>query len=151
MWGLNLTLAKAEDNMVQRRHRAIDVLQTPVRICGTMDLGSPPATQFQPPGNAIIHANVHSIEREPEVGVSQSSSFHDEVAKQLSPEEIEEQKRASDMQLWWDEAISRNMNIPDGYRDVAVLIIKWDDDIDQLKCAPEVSTFKQSRAVEDFC
>ncbi|OAL46255.1 hypothetical protein IQ07DRAFT_518450 [Pyrenochaeta sp. DS3sAY3a] len=39
--------------------------------------------------------------------------------------------------MWWEEAIGRNMDLPDGYDKVAVLIIKWADELDELKTAAE--------------
>jgi hypothetical protein len=46
---------------------------------------------------------------------------------------------AAQMQLWFDDAMCKNMEIPDGYRNVAVLIIKWTKTLDSLKCDAEVS------------
>jgi phosphatidate phosphatase APP1 len=39
---------------------------------------------------------------------------------------------------WWDEAIVKNMDLPDGYVKVAVLLCKWDDELDELKTGAEV-------------
>ena len=71
-------------------------------------------TEPYPLGNRVIHANVSE------------------------EEEKAMQNRLSEMQLWWDEAIARNMNLPDGYQNVAVLIIKWSEELDELKTAAEV-------------
>ncbi|OCL11249.1 hypothetical protein AOQ84DRAFT_229708 [Glonium stellatum] len=46
--------------------------------------------------------------------------------------------KASHMQLQWNEAICRNMNLPEGYQKIAVLIIKWCKELDELNCAAEV-------------
>lgn len=43
-----------------------------------------------------------------------------------------------EMQTWWDETIAKTM-IPDSYDKVAVLLIKWADEIDELKTRDEVS------------
>jgi len=48
----------------------------------------------------------------------------------------------SKMQGWWDQSISKNMGLPDGYQHVSVLLIKWHDEIDQLEVAQEVITSK---------
>ena len=48
----------------------------------------------------------------------------------------------SKMQGWWDQSISKNMGLPDGYQHVSVLLIKWHDEIDQLEVAQEVITPK---------
>lgn len=39
---------------------------------------------------------------------------------------------------WWAEAIAKNMDLPDGYSKVAVLLIKWADELDQLRTGQEV-------------
>lgn len=49
-----------------------------------------------------------------------------------------ELKQQADMRGWWDEAIRANIDLSHGYRDAAVLLIKWDDVIDQTKSAGEV-------------
>jgi hypothetical protein len=54
------------------------------------------------------------------------------------PQDVAQQKRAAEMQMWWDEAIVRNMDLPDGYAKVAVLLVKWDDELDELKTRAEV-------------
>ncbi|KAG9191752.1 hypothetical protein G6011_10486 [Alternaria panax] len=38
---------------------------------------------------------------------------------------------------WWSEAIAKNMHLPDGYARVAVLLIKWADNLDELRTADE--------------
>lgn len=48
-----------------------------------------------------------------------------------------QQKRGAEMQMWWDEAIARNMNLPDGYAQVAVLLVKWEDALDELETRAE--------------
>ncbi|KAJ4292411.1 hypothetical protein N0V90_009073 [Kalmusia sp. IMI 367209] len=58
-----------------------------------------------------------------------------------------EDRHATRLQEHWDKSIAKNMNLPDGYHNVHVLIIKWHDDIDQLKVRSEVddltSVFEQ--------
>jgi hypothetical protein len=56
-----------------------------------------------------------------------------------TPEDGANAERASDMQVWWDEAIAKNMDLPDGYNKVAVLLVKWEDELDELKTKKEVS------------
>jgi hypothetical protein len=43
------------------------------------------------------------------------------------------------MRGWWDSGISKYWNLPEGYSSVAVLLVKWQDDLDDLKTAEEVS------------
>lgn len=93
-----------------------------------------------PSGDVITHSNVKSIEAAPCSGPSKALSIPAGSASyKLNEQEQAEQRLASDMQLWWDESMSRNMNLPLGYSDVNVLIIKWEDEYDRLDCGPEVS------------
>lgn len=55
----------------------------------------------------------------------------------------------SKMQIRWNKAMCEEMKIPQGYQNIAVLIIKWADEIDQLKCAKEVEDVRKLFA-EDF-
>jgi hypothetical protein len=46
------------------------------------------------------------------------------------------------MELWWNDSITRNFNIPDGYARVAVLFIRWSDDLDhEMRFGTEVLRF----------
>ena len=92
--------------------------------------------------NKVIHADirVQSIDTE-----GSSSQSRQDGGVQISPsqqsisqEDRDALERASEMQLWWDEAIARNMNLPDGYHNVAVLLIKWADQLDELRTRDEV-------------
>jgi hypothetical protein len=42
------------------------------------------------------------------------------------------------LQEHWDKSIAKHMNLPDGYQNVHVLMIKWADVIDQLGVRVEV-------------
>jgi hypothetical protein len=42
------------------------------------------------------------------------------------------------LQQCWDKSIAKHMDLPDGYRNVHVLMIKWQDKIDQLDMRGEV-------------
>ena len=44
----------------------------------------------------------------------------------------------SQMQVWWNQAMSREMKVPVDYSNVAVLIIKWTEKLDGLNCTKEV-------------
>ena len=67
-----------------------------------------------------------------------------------TPEDAVQQERSAEMQMWWDEAIAKNMNLPDGYTKVAVLIIKWQDELDDLKTRQEVILPRPTRAWADY-
>jgi len=100
-----------------------------------METDSQPTEPF-PLGNRVIHANIQSIEPE---GPSANDDGSPATSQGLlSDEQKNAQKAASEMQLWWDEAIAKNMNLPDYYRSVSVLIIKWSDQLDELKTKAEV-------------
>ena len=43
-----------------------------------------------------------------------------------------------DLQNLWQEIMCRSWNIPIEYLNVAVLLIRWDDSVDELKCAGQV-------------
>ncbi|KAF2444099.1 hypothetical protein P171DRAFT_361137 [Karstenula rhodostoma CBS 690.94] len=47
-----------------------------------------------------------------------------------------DQRRAAEMQGWWHESIAKNLR-PDGYVNVAVLLIRWADELDDLRTSPE--------------
>ncbi|KAF2839379.1 hypothetical protein M501DRAFT_1016460 [Patellaria atrata CBS 101060] len=49
----------------------------------------------------------------------------------------------SKMQISWNTAMCAEMKIPLGYQEVAVLIIKWADAIDELECSKEVKELKE--------
>jgi hypothetical protein len=51
----------------------------------------------------------------------------------------------SKMQVCWNETMCKEMNIPEGYQNVAVLIIKWTEELDQLKSGREVSKIVVTR------
>lgn len=46
--------------------------------------------------------------------------------------------KASQMQIRWDRAMCNELKIPEGYRKVSVLLIKWRNDEDQLRTEEEV-------------
>jgi hypothetical protein len=45
----------------------------------------------------------------------------------------------SEMQMWWNRTMCNEMSIPQGYQNVAVLIIRWAEELDELKAENEVS------------
>ncbi|OCL02527.1 hypothetical protein AOQ84DRAFT_382595 [Glonium stellatum] len=102
-----------------------------------MDATAPKTTEPYPLGNRVIHANIQSIE--PDDSSDSRESTAGMPPNNVSAKEKAIQKKSSEMQLWWDEAIARNMNLPDGYLNVAVLIIKWSEELDELKTGAEVA------------
>ena len=55
-------------------------------------------------------------------------------ATPTSESERESELAASEMHLWWREGSGYH-----GYRNVAVLLVKWAEHLDDLKCGDEVS------------
>lgn len=89
----------------------------------------------------VFHADIRieSIEDAPRADAAASQGSRLIEQSSLSPEEAANQEKAAEMQMWWDESISRFMNLPDGYQKVAVLLVKWDDGLDELKTRAEAS------------
>lgn len=56
---------------------------------------------------------------------------------------------ASGIQLWWDQEMCRQLQIPPRYRKVGVLLIKWSSEIDEFKerGEQEVSYFSDSMTI----
>jgi len=46
----------------------------------------------------------------------------------------------SRLQTCWTAAMEKEMGVPHGYQNAAVLLIRWCDELDELKCGDEVST-----------
>jgi hypothetical protein len=92
--------------------------------------------------NKVIHADIRiqSIDEETRHDPSLPQSARDEPPVESRPTAAgqEYQERAAEMQNWWAEAIARNMNLPEGYTKVAVLLIKWAEELDELNTSVEV-------------
>jgi hypothetical protein len=59
----------------------------------------------------------------------------------LNPGEIrypQDDQHEAKLQQCWDKSIAKHLDLPDGYRNVQVLVIKWQDAIDQLDVRQEV-------------
>ncbi|ORY00886.1 hypothetical protein BCR34DRAFT_592437 [Clohesyomyces aquaticus] len=103
------------------------------------------ATTANPYVNKVIHADIRVESIDDGLGYHGESSQNSSGSQSKpAPEDIAAQERAAEMQMWWDESIARHMNLPDGYKEVAVLIIKWADQLDELK------TSKEAQELEDI-
>jgi hypothetical protein len=51
----------------------------------------------------------------------------------------DKEQRARDMQAWWEDSITKHMRKSTGYLEVAVLLINWAPELDELKTKSEVS------------
>lgn len=91
--------------------------------------------------NKVVHADirVQGIEDD-DSGKPKHDETNVQLVEQSQPctQDVEEQERAEEMQTWWNNEMKKHMNQPDGYAKVAVLLIKWDDELDELKTRKEV-------------
>lgn len=94
--------------------------------------------------NKIFHleTRIESVEDAPKPHQDIPSEPQFIATSDTADEDDAQRKRAAEMQMWWDEAIVRNMDLPDGYARVAVLLIKWDDELDELQTSAEVRMAK---------
>jgi hypothetical protein len=85
--------------------------------------------------NRIVHADtrVTSIDD----STSEPSDTQPLLIEGISSD-AEETSRQTSMKMWWNDSIAKNLNTPDDYAQVAVLIIKWSDELDELKTGIEV-------------
>lgn len=93
--------------------------------------------------NKVVHADirVQGIEDDTNGPVEDETSL--QLVEQPTPsaEDVEVQERAEEMQSWWNNEMKKHMNQPDGYAKVAVLLIKWADELDELKTKKEVCQY----------
>jgi hypothetical protein len=93
--------------------------------------------------NKVVHADI----RVQGIDDDDTGSRQDEASVQLveqpnpSSQDIEDQERAEEMRTWWNNEMKKHMNQPDGYAKVAVLLIKWADELDELKTKNEVRLY----------
>ncbi|KAF3005027.1 hypothetical protein E8E13_009027 [Curvularia kusanoi] len=94
--------------------------------------------QANPYSGQIIHAaiQVESIESVAQTVDAPSGEALVDGSSSAAGDEAEKE-RADEMRMWWNEAIAKNMNLPEGYEQVSVLIIKWADELDELKTKAE--------------
>jgi len=59
-------------------------------------------------------------------------------AKAGPPDDNMALEHAETMQMWWEGAIAKNMTVPEDYQTVAVLLVKWVDELDELQTRKEV-------------
>jgi hypothetical protein len=95
---------------------------------------------INPLKNKVVHADI----RVQGIDDDFNGPSHDETGVQLveqpnpSIQDVEDQERAEEMQTWWNTEMRKHMNQPDGYAKVAVLLIKWADELDELRTKDEV-------------
>jgi hypothetical protein len=90
--------------------------------------------------NKVIHADIRiqSIDDEPKREETPLEDSQLVVQSEPSGKDAVYRAKAAEMQNWWTEAIAKNMDLPDGYAQVSVLLIKWVDELDELRTGDEV-------------
>lgn len=58
---------------------------------------------------------------------------------QHNGQDLYHQNDENQMKRWWQESLSESIGLPAGYTKVSVLIIKWEEQLDQLQVDAEVS------------
>jgi hypothetical protein len=88
----------------------------------------------------IFHANIQidSVEDRPGDSDAAAQSYRLIEESKEDPEDAAAQHKSAQMQVWWEESIAKHMDLNDGYEKVSVLLIKWDDGLDELKTREEV-------------
>ncbi|KAH7095572.1 hypothetical protein FB567DRAFT_32882 [Paraphoma chrysanthemicola] len=90
--------------------------------------------------NKVVHADIRVSGIDDDVGQSpEGNGASVQLIKQPTTEDAEDQERAEEMQTWWNNEMKKHMNQPDGYAKVAVLLIKWADELDELKTKNEAA------------
>lgn len=90
--------------------------------------------------NKVVHADIRVQGIEDDINVPTQDEPSVQLVEQPTPsaEDVETQERAEEMQSWWNNEMKKHMDQPDGYAKVAVLLIKWDDELDELNTRNEV-------------
>lgn len=109
------------------------------RIVKAMDVDASPR-RVNSLANKVIHADfqVTGIEDVKQPGEASPSADGIQQPNDASLEDKANKQNAANMQMWWDEAVAKHMNLPEGYAKVSVLIIKWAEELDELDTKAEV-------------
>jgi len=100
-------------------------------------------TEIAPPRNAnsvqdkVINADIRIRSIEDELQRTGRSSQAQETLVESTPNKDNGEPSAETQKNWWAEAIAENMDLADGYTKVAVLLIKWEDGLDELMTGGE--------------
>ncbi|KAF2023891.1 hypothetical protein EK21DRAFT_94543 [Setomelanomma holmii] len=89
--------------------------------------------------NKVVHADIRVSSIDDDVGKLPENELSVQLIEQPTRQDVEDQERAEEMQTWWNNAMRKHMNQPDGYAKVAVLLIKWADELDELKTKKEAA------------
>ena len=90
--------------------------------------------------NKVVHADIRVQGIEDDTNGPEEDVMSVQLVEQPNPssQDIEDQERAEEMRMWWNNEMRKHMNQPDGYAKVAVLLIKWADELDDIKTKDEV-------------
>jgi len=101
-------------------------------------------TDIAPPRNAnplpdkVINADIRIRSIEDELQRSGQTPPTQETLVESTPTKEHGDASTESQKNWWAEAIAENMDLADGYTKVAVLLIKWEDGLDELMTGDEV-------------
>lgn len=93
-------------------------------------------------GMAIIHTAPQSSSNAITDGLN-------EEAREPSQEGVQDDEN-SKMMSHWNTVMCGEMKVPQGYQNVAVLIIKWNEDLDELKSADEVGHTIRKCSIDEY-
>ncbi|EKG22379.1 hypothetical protein MPH_00276 [Macrophomina phaseolina MS6] len=62
---------------------------------------------------------------------------------QHNGQDLYHQNDENQMKRWWQESLSESIGLPEGYTKVSVLIIKWEEQLDQLQVDAEVQALRE--------
>jgi hypothetical protein len=113
------------------RSMALSFSGSPSRALNAMDAEGPQ----NPLAETVFHTDIRITGIE---NAGREGGVNRLVTTKSTPEEEGTQERAAEMQMWWDSAIIEAMGLPDGYQHVAVLLIRWEDRLDDLNTREEV-------------
>ncbi|KAI4627514.1 uncharacterized protein J4E87_004078 [Alternaria ethzedia] len=100
-------------------------------------------TEIAPPRNAnplpdkVINADIRIRSIEDELQRSGQTPPTQETLVESTPTKEHGDASTESQKNWWAEAIAENMDLADGYTKVAVLLIKWEDGLDELMTGDE--------------
>jgi hypothetical protein len=97
-------------------------------------------TNNNPLKNKVVHADIRVQGIDDDFNVTSPEEPGVQLVEQPNPstQDVEDQERAEEMQTWWNTEMRKHMNQPDGYAKVGVLLVKWADELDDLKTKDEV-------------
>jgi hypothetical protein len=99
-----------------------------------------PEVKSDPFKSKIIHADIRVDEIK-----DNNDGVHHWPASAIDQFSAYDQYRPEVAHMWWNESIARNMSSYEGYAKIAVLLIKWSEELDELKTHNEVCGLPSAR------